>query len=56
MYEYFPKQVMGALLSRFGLWTVAGLMHVPKYGSLNERFPEIKTITVSEVIGAWKGK
>lgn len=45
-----------ALLSKFGLWTVAGVMRIPQEGSLNKRFPEIKTTTVREVIGVWKGK
>jgi len=56
LYEYFPKPMLGALLSKFGLWTVNGLMQVPKEGSLNEQFPEIKTTTVREMLGAWKGK
>jgi hypothetical protein len=48
--------MVAALLSRFGLWTVTGLMHVPKEGSLNEQFPEIETTTVKDVVGIWKGK
>jgi len=56
LYEYIPKPLLGGLLSKFGLWTVNGMMHVPKEGSLNERFPEIETTTVREVLGAWKGK
>ncbi|KAF2501481.1 NAD(P)-binding protein [Lophium mytilinum] len=55
-YEYFPKPDLAGLLAKFGLWVVNGLMYVPKEGSLNERFPEITTTTVKEVVGAWKGK
>jgi len=56
MYEFFPKPMLGGLLSKFGLWTVNGLMQLPKEGSLNEQFPEIETTTVREALGAWKGK
>ena len=48
--------MLGALLSKFGLWTVNGLMQLPKEGSLNEQFPEIETTTVRELLGVWKGK
>ena len=56
MYQYIPKPFLTALLSKFGLWSVKGLMYVPKEGSLNEKFPEIKTTTVKDIVGAWKGK
>lgn len=39
----------------FSLWAVAGEVELPKKGSLNEKFPEIKTKTVKEIVGAWKG-
>jgi hypothetical protein len=47
---------MSLLLSKFGLWVANGIMHVPKEGSLNEKFPEIATTSVKEIVGAWKGK
>jgi hypothetical protein len=31
-------------------------MRVPKEGSLNERFLDMKTTTVREVLSVWKGK
>ncbi|TVY76133.1 Oxidoreductase swnN [Lachnellula suecica] len=56
LYQYIPKQMLAWLLSRFGLWAVYGIMYLPKEGSLNEKFPEIKTMTVREMISVWKGK
>ena len=56
LYKYFPRPMLGALLSKFGLWTVNGLMQLSKEGSLNERFPDIKTRSVREILGVWKGK
>jgi hypothetical protein len=55
LYPYFPKPLLEGLLSKFGLWAVHDIMYYPKEGSLNERFPEIKTKSVKEIIGAWKG-
>ncbi|KAJ4341946.1 hypothetical protein N0V95_007071 [Ascochyta clinopodiicola] len=55
LYNYFPKPILVELLSKFGLWAVAGIMFQPREGSLNEKFPDIKTTSVKEIIGAWKG-
>ncbi|KAJ4986501.1 hypothetical protein SVAN01_08063 [Stagonosporopsis vannaccii] len=55
MYDYIPKPMLAGMLSKFGLWAVYGIVHSSPEGSLNEKFPEIKTTTVKEVIGAWKG-
>jgi hypothetical protein len=35
---------------------VHGLFTVPEDKALNNRFPEIKTTTVDEVLGLWKGR
>ncbi|CAO2656492.1 Nn.00g052950.m01.CDS01 [Neocucurbitaria sp. VM-36] len=56
LYKYFPKPLLALLLSKFGLWALYGHHSVPKEGSLNERFPDITTATMTEVVGAWKGK
>jgi hypothetical protein len=56
LYPYFPKPLLVGLLSKFGLWAVKGIMVVPKEGSLNEKFPEVETSSVADVVGAWKGK
>ncbi|KNG52515.1 nmra-like family protein [Stemphylium lycopersici] len=55
MYSFFPKPHLAGLLSRFGIWVVTGDMRVQAEDSLNERFPEIKTANVKEIVGAWKG-
>lgn len=55
MYAYIPKPMLAGMLSKFGLWVVYGIVHGSPEGSLNEKFPEIKTTSVKEVIGAWKG-
>ncbi|KAF9693840.1 hypothetical protein EKO04_008111 [Ascochyta lentis] len=55
LYEFFPKPLLMELLSKFGLWAVTGIMFYPREGSLNEKFPDIKTKSVKEMVGAWKG-
>jgi hypothetical protein len=56
LYPYFPKPLLVGLLAKFGQWAVTGNMVVPHKGSLNEKFPEVKTKSVKDVVGAWKGK
>lgn len=55
-YDFIPKPLLTALLAKFGLWAVNGIIYVPKEGSLNEKFPDIKTTKIKEIVGAWKGK
>jgi len=55
LYNFFPKPLLVDLLSKFGLWAVTGVMYSPAEGSLNEKFPEIKTTSLKEIVGAWKG-
>ena len=54
LYQYFPKPLLTGLLSKFGLWATEGIMSYPTTGSLNEKFPETKTASVKEIVGAWK--
>ncbi|KAF1358317.1 NAD(P)-binding protein [Lizonia empirigonia] len=56
LYQFFPKPLLADLLSKFGLWAVTGIMYYPTEGSPNEKFPEVKTRSVKEIVGAWKGK
>jgi hypothetical protein len=56
LYPYIPKPLLVGLLAKFGLWAVKGVMVVPHEGSLNERFPEVQTKSVQDVVGAWKGR
>ncbi|KAL1646961.1 hypothetical protein SLS61_007557 [Didymella pomorum] len=55
IYPYFPKPLLEGLLSKFGLWVLHGIMNFSLEGSLNEKFPEIKTTSLKETIDAWKG-
>ncbi|KAK4074703.1 uncharacterized protein Triagg1_4852 [Trichoderma aggressivum f. europaeum] len=55
-YEHFPKHILQAYFSKFGQYIVAGLFDTPAEKSLNKVFPEVKTTTVEEVLGVWKGK
>lgn len=55
LYPYFPKPLLTGLLSMFGRWAIEGIMSYSTTGSLNEKFPEVKTKSVKEVVGAWKG-
>lgn len=55
LYQYFPKPLLTGLLSKFGLWAIAGIMSYPTAGSMNEKLPEIKTRSVKEIVGVWKG-
>lgn len=55
LYPYFPKPLLEGLLSKFGLWAIHDIMNFSLEGSLNEKFPDIKTTSVKEVIGAWNG-
>lgn len=54
-YGYFPKPILQATYAKFGLYVLAGLFHMPEERSLNKEFPDMKTTTVKEIIGAWKG-
>jgi hypothetical protein len=56
LYPYFPKPLLVGLMAKFGLWAVKGIMVVPHEGSLNEKFPDVKTSSVKDIVGAWSGK
>jgi hypothetical protein len=55
-YSFIPKSLLYAIQSKFGLYVAYGMFDFPEEGSLNQLFPEIKTTTVEEIIGHWKGK
>lgn len=40
----------------FGLFAIHGYFAVPEEKALNKRFPQIKTLTVEEVLQLWKGE
>ncbi|KAF2728519.1 NAD(P)-binding protein [Polyplosphaeria fusca] len=56
LYKFIPKPMLVGFLAIFGLWAVKGVMYCPKEGSLNEKFPDIATASVKDIVGAWKGK
>ncbi|KAM5348281.1 hypothetical protein ACJ41O_008105 [Fusarium nematophilum] len=49
-YKRFPKEVLLPFLSVFQRWMAEGLGEVPIEGSLNEKFPDIKPLTVRELM------
>ena len=55
-YSFIPKSVLCDIQSKFGLYVAYGMFDFPEEGSLNQLFPEIKTATVEDIIGHWKGK
>lgn len=55
-YSFIPKSVLYAIQSKFGLYVAYGTSDFPEEGSLNQLVPEIRTTTVDEIIGHWKGK
>ena len=50
LYAHFPKKAFQWFMSIFELYTTDGTSCVPKEGSLNERFPDIKPLTVRELL------
>ncbi|KAH9211997.1 hypothetical protein DL95DRAFT_525412 [Leptodontidium sp. 2 PMI_412] len=51
-YQFFPKEVLQGILALFGLWFDSGDFNFEVSGkeSLNERFPEIQPISISQII------
>lgn len=46
----FPEALARSLLSILGLWTVEGYFNIPVEGSLNQKFPNIKPMTVRDML------
>ncbi|GME49632.1 hypothetical protein A1O9_00362 [Neofusicoccum parvum] len=56
-YQFVPKEVLQPMTATFGQWTAKSLFDMPYEKSLNVRLPDIKTVSVKELIGqAWGGK
>lgn len=50
-----PKEKLQPILATFGRWTIAGNFNLPEEEALNRRFPEIKPLTVRDVLEKrWK--
>ncbi|KAF4539271.1 Phenylcoumaran benzylic ether reductase PCBER like atypical a SDR [Lasiodiplodia theobromae] len=57
LYIYFPKSELQETMSAFGQWTVQGFMALDREGALNDKFPEVKTLKIREMLDqCWKGK
>lgn len=50
LYAYFPKKAFQWFMSIFELCNTHGTSRVSKEGSLNERSPNIKPLTVRELL------
>lgn len=55
-YEFYPKPLLQKVFASFGLYITRGLVDLPEENSLNQKFPEIKTKSIKEIVDAWKGK
>ncbi|KAF2186205.1 nmrA-like family protein [Zopfia rhizophila CBS 207.26] len=56
LYGSFPKQRYQWFMAIFELWTTDGTSKMKREGSLNEKFPEIKSLGVREFLErSWKG-
>ncbi|KNG88861.1 hypothetical protein ANOM_003682 [Aspergillus nomiae NRRL 13137] len=57
LYDRFPKEAFQWFTSIFERFTAEGQSHLPKVGSLNERFPDIKPLSVQEMLNTyWKSR
>ncbi|PGH28099.1 hypothetical protein AJ80_00357 [Polytolypa hystricis UAMH7299] len=55
VYPFFPKEQLQYILATFGTWTAAGDFNLSEQDTLNNRFPEIKTVSINEVLQqGWK--
>jgi hypothetical protein len=55
MYSYLPKEQLQFILAVFGQWTATGDFNLSTTGTLNERFPEIKPLSMGDMLQqAWK--
>ncbi|KAF2865011.1 hypothetical protein BDV95DRAFT_588020 [Massariosphaeria phaeospora] len=56
-YTEYPKEELRKLVSEFGLMVVNGIVDVSGVGTRNAEFPEIRPVTVEEIIErAWGGE
>ncbi|KAH7123445.1 hypothetical protein B0J13DRAFT_455912 [Dactylonectria estremocensis] len=56
-YQYFPKEELITLYASLGRLMAMGKFELPIEKALNRRFPDIKMLTVAEMLdNTWKGK
>ncbi|KAJ5113061.1 hypothetical protein N7456_001595 [Penicillium angulare] len=57
VYSRMPRAVAQRRFSLFGLYSIHGYFNNPENkGTLNDIFPHMKTSSVADIMGAWKGK
>lgn len=49
-YPFFPKEALQGVLSTFGRWIEEGLFNFQPKKTLNDLFPEVKTMTVKDIL------
>ncbi|KLU84770.1 hypothetical protein MAPG_03806 [Magnaporthiopsis poae ATCC 64411] len=55
LYKFWPKEFMNAMAATFGLWFEQGAFDLKGVKFLNEQLPEIKPMTVKEMLDkAWR--
>jgi hypothetical protein len=55
MYALLPKEILHYMVAAHGVWFEEGVYDLKPERFLNDDFPEIKTMTVKEVLeAAWK--
>ncbi|KAK1750079.1 hypothetical protein QBC47DRAFT_394567 [Echria macrotheca] len=55
LYQFFPKKLLQGMCAAFGLWFDKGLADLHPEKFINEDFPDIKPMTVKEMLDkAWK--
>ncbi|RAK96090.1 NAD(P)-binding protein [Aspergillus ibericus CBS 121593] len=50
LYKHFPRKAFQWFMATFELFTTDGSSRIMREGALNERFPEIHTLTVKELL------
>ena len=45
-----PRKALISTICTFGVWVAEGVLDYPTPGLLNDRFPEIETVQVQELI------
>ena len=56
LYNHFPKLQFQWFMSIFELFTTDGSSHIQRAGSLNDRFPHIKALSVKEMLDLYWGR
>lgn len=53
-YPFFPKPALQGVLSMFSKWSVEGVFDFPDDKAITNKFPEIKTTKMADVVALWK--